>query len=934
MKTAPFVGRTAELARLQAELAAVHAGARLVLLTGEAGVGKTRLLAEFQTLARVRARCLIGRGSPLGTAIPFSLVVEALESHLRDLGPAQVAALCGPRLAALRGVLPSVAAALHAQMDETPSRLATFEAFICLLESIAKDRPLALVLDDAHRADPSTWELLHYLARNTPRAPLLVVAAVRDGSDRGADVDATIALLLKDGLATELRLEPLARDDLDALVTRTVGPDAARSTRAGAEAALADWLFERTNGNALFATALLEDLGADRDRRDVPRSIRAHVETLTAGLDPTAREVLANAAALGHSFSLATIARLIPADATLSLDELVRRGVLHERTRDGDSTYDFGHPLVQEVTYESLGAARRREMHERLARLLVNEPIAVRAYHAARGALPGDAAAIALIWEAAHEAERAQAHGEALQHLAALRRLIPAGAERNTVLDEVGWQAAEGGAHEVGIEALRELLPSVTEPRERGVVRMRLASLLSVVPGDLATAESEVNEALRAFTEAGADDRLASALNELAWIRGERGDLDAQIAGSREALARAEALGDQTLVLHALGSIGYASASRGDTAAIDALRRSRAIAIERGDRGQTAWHTGSLGLALLCAGRLDEATRLLDTHLAEGPSPSALPYVKRALLNWWLGRWEQVRADQRAVQALHPGSLPAFAAWSASLAGLVEVAIGRDAAGERHLEQGGRFYALSDFYWAGALHDWALGNAHAIAGDARAAQECLARAADRLSKMRALPIEAFVLPDLVEVRVDLGDLSGARAASERVRSVAVSLATAFASAYASYAEGLVQQAEGKTAAARTSLQTAADLASSSGLRPLEARALEHLARTYEGSERVKRATDAAKIYAAIGAKRQEERVLAELRGLGAAGRRSAQAVGDLTPREREIVALVRSGLANKEIAERLSVSERTVETHLAHVYSKLGVEGRRALVGS
>jgi DNA-binding NarL/FixJ family response regulator len=928
MKAAPFVGRTAELARLQDELAAVRDGAQLVLLTGEAGVGKTRLLAEFQTLARARARCLVGRGSPLGTAIPFSIVVEALESHLRTLPAAQLASLCGPRLGALRGVLPSVAAALHGQMAETPSRLATFEAFICLLEAIAADRPLALILDDAHRADPSTWELLQYLARNAPRAPLLVVAAVREGSERADDLDATIALLLKDGLATELRVEPLARADLDALAARTLGPDAAQAT-------LADWLFERTNGNALFATALLDDLAADRDRHEVPRSIRAHVEALTAGLEPEGREVLATAAALGHSFSLATIARLIPADAGRWLDDLVRRGVLHERTRDGESTYDFGHPLVQEVTYDSLGAARRREMHEALARALVSEPAAVRAYHAARGALPGDTAAIALIWEAAREAERAQAHREALQHLAALRRLIPAGSpDRDAVLDEIGWQAAEGGEHEVGIGALRDLLATRTDARERGVLRMRLASLLSVVPGDLATAEREASEAVRAFTEAGAEDRLASALNELAWIRGERGDIDAQIAGSRDALARAEALGDETLVLHALGSLGYALASRGDAAGADALRRGRSIAIARGDLGQSAWHAGAFGLALLFAGRLDEATRVLDAHLAEGPSPSAIPYANRALLNWLLGRWEQTLADQRAVQALHPGSLPAYAAWSASLAGLVEIAMGREAAGQRHLEQGGRFYALSDFYWHGALHDWALGNARVLAGDLRGAQERLSRAAARMSGMGALAIEVFVVPDLVEVRVDLGELTEAREAAERSRSVAVSLATALASAYASYAEGLVQHADGKTTAARMSLQTAADIASSSGLRVLEARALERLARTYDGAERVRHATDAARMYAALGARRHEERVVAELRGLGAAGRRSAQAVGDLTPREREIVALVRGGLANKEIAERLGVSERTVETHLAHVYSKLGIEGRRELVGS
>ncbi len=928
MTETPFVGRVDELARLRGELDDARDGARVVLIAGEAGVGKTRLVSEFQTLARARARCLIGRGSPLGTAIPFSLLVEALEGYLRSLKANDIAAVCGSRLAVLREVLPSVGAALPPDPSASPSRLATFEAFICLLEAIARDRPLVIVLDDAHRADPSSWELLHYLARNAPRSPLLVLATLRgESGERSPEIDAIVGLMLKDRLATELRLTPFGREDLGTLATRMLGPGAA-------PAALAEWLHERTNGNALFATALLEDLAADPSRRDVPRSIRAHVEALTAGLAPAGREVLGIAAVLGRSFSLRTIAQLIPADAGRWLDDLVRRGVLKERARDATVTYDFGHPLVQEVTYEGLGAARRRELHEDLARRLSDEPLAVRAYHAARGALPGDATAIALLRDAAREAERAQAHREALQHLGAAAALIPAGSpERADALDEIGWQAAEAGAHGVGAEALRELLALRTEPRERATVHMRLASLLSSGAGELVAAEIEAKEAVRLFESVGAEDRLAGALNELAWIRGEAGDLAAQVAGSRDALGRAEALGDERLTLHALGSVGYALAGMGQgDAAAEALERGCAIAMRRGDLVQRAWHAGALGLALFCAGRIEEATRVLDGALESGPALSAVPHVHRAFLNWFLGRWDLVLEDHRAVQALHPGSLPAFAAWTASLAGLVELARRHDAAGERHLEQGGRLYAKSDFYWHGALHDWSSGSAAALFGDLKTAQMRFTRAADRALRMGALAIEAIVLPELAEVRADTGDLTGAAEAATRARSLEATLQTTLATGQASYAEGVVLHARGRVADARAALRTAADIGGTLGLRFVQARALEQLGRASEATERVRASTEAARLYAAIGATRHEERVLAELRGLGAAGRRSAQAVGELTPREKEVVALLRTGLGNREIAARLQVSERTVETHLAHIYSKLGVEGRRELV--
>ena len=927
MGEVPFVGRVAELARLREELNAAGDGARVVFVVGEAGVGKTRLVNEFQTLARPRGRCLIGRGSPLGAAIPFSLVVEAIESYLRPLPAAEVVRLCGARLAVLRDVLPSVAAALPPDPSVAPSRIAIYEAFICLLQAIAKDRPLVLVLDDAHRADPSSWELLHYFARNAPRSPLVVLATLRgEAGEQSAETQAIVTVLLKDRLATELRVVPFGRGDVGTLATRTLGLDAAPD-------GLAAWLFERTNGNALFVTALLDDLAADPTRRDVPRSIRAHVEMLTAGLPPEGREVLATAAVLGRSFSLRTIASLIPADAGHWLDDLVRRGVLSERSRDAAVAYDFIHPLVQEVTYESLGAARRRELHARLAGALSSEPLAARAYHAARGAVRGDAEAIALGRAAAREAERAQAHREALQHLAAALQLLPiASPERAEVLDEIGWQAAEAGDHGVGVDALRELLPMRNESRERATVHMRLASLLSSGPGDLAGAERDAQEAVRLFESAGADGQLASALNELAWINGEMGDLAAQVNGSRDALRRAEALGDETLTLHALGSIGYALAGMGDVGGVDALRRGRAIAVARGDLVQVAWHTGALGLALFCTGRIDEAERVLDGLLDAGSAPLAVPYVIRAFLNWLLGRWDLVLEDHRVVQALHPGSLPAYAGWTASVAGFVELAMGRDADGQRHLDQGGRLYAANDFYWHGAMHDWIAACAATLSGDLKTASQRATRAAARAKGMGAHAIEALILPDLAEIRVDLGDRAGAAEAAVRARSLAEVLGTTLASACASYAEGMAHAASGRSGAARDALRTAADLTDSSRLRFLHARALERLARVSDGADHIRVATEAARVYAGIGAQRHEERVLAELRALGAAGRRSAQAVGELTPREKEVVALVRTGLANREIAERLHLSERTIETHLAHIYGKLGIEGRRELV--
>jgi len=803
--------------------------------------------------------------------------------------------------------------------------LAVFEAFLCLLEAIARDRTLVLLLDDVERADPSTWELLHYFARNAPRSAVLIVLAVRVGQS-ARETAAPLTPLLKDELATELRLRPLAKAELGTLAAQTLGPDAA-------QAALAEWLFERTGGNALFAVALLDDLAVDPAARQVPVSVQAHIESMAAGLDADARALLEIAAVLGHSFRLRTIARLMSTDATRRLDELSRRGLLREVDRDGATSYEFAHPLMQEVVYESIGRARRRELHEHVARVLTDEPIAVRAYHAARGALAGDVMALALIRDAAREAERAEAHHEALQFLDAARQLIDPGSDGyRGVLDEIGWQAGEAADHVAGVPALRELLRLETSDRDRAVVHVRLSSLLSASAGDLGSAEREASEAVRLFETAGAHDQLAAATNELAWIRGERGDLAAQIAGSQDALRRAEQTGDERSRLHSLGSLGYALAISGRSVeAVTALGRSLEIAKTLDDRGQVGWHTGALCLALLIAGRVGEAAAIADRFVEGAPTISSVARQHRALLNLLLGRWEPALDDCRAAQAMHPGEMPVHAAWTLAIAGLIEVAQDRGPTARRHLAQSDRMYATKDFYCFAPMHHWLSGYAQALEGDPRGGRERLVGARSRLAEMDAAGIEMLMLPDLVEVLVDAADLTGAASAAERAATLAERMGTGISAANAAYCAAIVRSARSR-AEAEKMLRAAVDDAERTGLRFLRARALARLADVVDGAARVQTLTDAARAFAELPARRLEQRVIADLRASGSQGRRSAQAVGDLTAREREVVALVRSGLANREIADRLHLSERTIETHLAHIYGKLGIGGRRELV--
>ncbi|MEP7104876.1 MAG: AAA family ATPase, partial [Chloroflexota bacterium] len=406
----PFVGRQEEMRFLTRELQRARRGARLALVIGEAGIGKSRFLHEFSRRERRHADFLAGRGSPASTAIPFSILAEALESRLRGLPAETLHQLAGKRLPDLAHLLPSASLALDDGAKAPPSRLRMLEALRSLLEVLAAQQQLVLLLDDLHQADRSSWEALNYLARNPPAAALLIVAAVRGNELFGIpELASLIATLLKDGLASEVRLPPLDLDSVTALTRRALP--------ASVEAETAAWLYGRARGNALYTVALIEDLALDAKRRVVPIGVQERVRMTLLELADTSRDVLEAAAVIGHSFALDSIVALVPNLAAADVQPLVQRGLIVESVRAETPGYDFVHPLVQESVYAGIGAARRRELHQAIATALPAHFVSARAYHAGLGAAPGDLAAVGLLREAARKAEREEAHRDALVHL-------------------------------------------------------------------------------------------------------------------------------------------------------------------------------------------------------------------------------------------------------------------------------------------------------------------------------------------------------------------------------------------------------------------------------------------------------------------------------------------------------------------------------------
>ena len=385
-----LVGRGDELAALDRLLAAAG-GSRAVAVTGDPGIGKTRLLAELRRRAeRLRWTVLSGQASEWEPEAPYGAAVDALD----PLPPRAVDVLPAGLRAGLTELLPAAGAGAHPR-----HRLhATVRA---ALAELAADRPLLLVLDDLHWADGGTVELLAHLLRHPGPAPLLLALAYRPRQVAG-QLAAAVEAAAVGGALTRIELGPLAPADAALLLGREVPAADARRWQ------------QASGGNPLYLRALS---GA------VP--LRAGLEALA----PAERDVVRAAAVLGPVFDpdrLPAVTGLPAAAVATALDGLTGRDLL--RAEDGTGRLRFRHPLVRDAAYGEAPAGWRRAAHARAAAGLraAGVPLAGWAHHVERSAAVGDEEASAVLARAAGET-RWRAPATAARWYGAALRLLPAG---------------------------------------------------------------------------------------------------------------------------------------------------------------------------------------------------------------------------------------------------------------------------------------------------------------------------------------------------------------------------------------------------------------------------------------------------------------------------------------------------------------------------
>ena len=779
-----FVGREAELEELADRWERARRGAVVeLLLHGEAGVGKTRLVREF--LARVAGdggRCVQTRGLPELQGQAFRTVADALRQQLGlrvgDSAEAQQEALARALpplpgdgeaaatqalLAKLLGVAtPAAEVAAHAAQQR--SRL--LETLPRVLAAWAEQAPLLLVVEDLQWIDPSSAELLPRLAAAAPAGRLMLLATCRD--EDGATLPPMAAGVER--LALQ-RLSPAAsRWLIREIVGETLTPE------------LIDRLARRGGGVPLFleesARLALESGGDDpviQVDSVADAAVPASLESLlTARLDrlpPRARALAQLAAVLGREFPQALLDAVaespdLPpalADAATARERLERSGVLRRFDAGGQRWIGFGHELLRDVAYLSLWQRDRRQLHgvvadvldDRFADAVAAQPDWLAHHLTEAGRL---ARAVALWERAARDAAAASAHREAIRHaraaLASLREL-PASRERDRI--ELRLQlllggrqiAAEGyGAAEVqrSYQRAGELVDSLEDARSRAKVHLGLEAV-HVMRGELARAAEIAQRALEAAAGLGDALTLLQARWAVAHVHYHQGDapravalMDECLADYDEALHRPEAVQDPAVMCLCYSAWALWELGRGQDAQAR-IERVLAMAQRLGHRFSQAEACGFAASVALFRG--DSARGL---PLAE----QAVALCEESGFSAWLGHSRIVRGRLRALQGDATGGLAEMQAgyrlWTATGAAITRpfylalmaetrLELGQPEEAQRLIDEArqlvarsGERYHEAELLRLGALAALALGRgAQASALAAQAAQRARAQ---------------------------------------------------------------------------------------------------------------------------------------------------------------------------------------------------------------
>jgi ATP/maltotriose-dependent transcriptional regulator MalT len=967
-----FVGRQSERAELVESLEAAVAGStQFVVVGGEAGVGKSRLVAELLDEAHARSvRVLSGQCVQLGTeGLPFAPLVDALRVLARSMPHEEFDHALGPARSALLRLLPN----LHPQTDEVAvgpivqgSQL--LELVLGMLERLAETSPVLIVLEDLHWADQSTLDLLAYLMRALRDVPVLVVGTFRsDELNRRHPLRSLLLAWERGRAARILSLGRFDRPEVAAQLGAILGREA--------EPGLVDTVFERSEGNAFLAEEMLGIVLAGGEPTALPESFRDVLLSRVDALGPDAQRLLATASVGGRWVAEPLLLRVSGLDedaAFAGLREAVEQNLLV--VDDAGRGYSFRHTLARDAVYDDLLPGERGRLHASYGEALSSHPELA---GDDRGTLMADLAhhwyvaldlprALPASLEAAARAQERFAPAEALRQLERCLQVWPrvpeaeslTGIDHVELLRRTAQVALELGevhrAHAVAQEAVEELGPD--GDAERRALLMERAGFAIMQAGRTQQSIELLRSAAALLPDTGDTAAHAAIFAELASSMFRAGHLDEAERLARRAAATAQTVGasralvDARLVLAvnlmlrgdleeglALGranldlalSIGYATAAMrtyinmsdtlellGRSAAAAALAHEGRLQAERSGyaRSTGAFLAGNEAEPLMRLGRYDEAKALATAKLAidpEGVFAATLLDV-RAAIAVRQGHYDAARQDVARARGLVGDQAElqytrAFAVTEAML---------RLADGDEEAALAGLGTEL-DSPDIEVRYDWMLTQLAF-----RAYADLVQHARDRDQQAPVLDPVFTRAAERLPTETPVQMAFRATSAADRVRADGRHDPDAWAEVADQWrdldrpyelADSLLREAEARVmtadrSGARRAAAEAHAVATRIGAAPL-ARRVGDLAR----NARLDLSTAPGPVAGPVAGNADSPD---ELERFG------------LTEREREVLVLVADGFTNPQIGKQLFISPKTVSVHVTHVLAKLGVSSR------
>ncbi len=645
----PLIGRRAELEVLETALGAALGGTgRFVGIAAEAGMGKSRLIAEFVRGARRRGLFVaFGECQSFGTNASYFVWREIwqrlfgleegepgeqqrmrVEAVLESVDPALVAR--APLLDAVLGIdIPETE--LTARLDAKVRKASLEDLLSTCLRSRAAREPLILVLEDCHWIDDLSRDLLHVLGRASAGLPVLVVAAYRPTPEPGGG----LGIERVPGFS-EMALDELTGEDARALIRSKLEQVGGLDDTAPSEA-LVTLVTERSGGNAFYIEELISYVsGRGLDLADetglaeleLPESLHTLVLSRIDQMPETPRRTLKVASVVGREFEAPILPGAYPElgdlDAVVDSLDALRAVDLVLLDREADLTYLFKHVATQEVAYESLPFSIRTMLHGRVGEYLeASDPAAIDhrldllAYHFARS--DDEARKRTYLGKAADAARAAYANEAAIRYLEQLAPLLD-GKERVDTLLKLGkvleltgaWARAESVAAEAG-----RLATEIRDAAGQGWCRTALAEAARK-QGRYDEASEHLAAAREAFESAGADDGIGQVLHLAGTLAAQQGDYDTARARYEESLGIRERLDDRASMGALWSNLGVIAEYQGDIAAARAANL-RALELREavGERWAIGVSLNNLGMIALneeawdeARGRFEESIRL------------------------------------------------------------------------------------------------------------------------------------------------------------------------------------------------------------------------------------------------------------------------------------------------------------------------------------